>query len=118
MTELTVYNVFFVDDEPNSSPVLTAKMQLIEGGHTLIAEATSRRETIAKISELKLSDIIATLGIIDGLAGQGSEIANLLREAWPDIKTLAFSTSSQSGWSDGWLPKEACRSILFALEDL
>src|SRR3989339_1939373 len=99
-------HLVFVDDDIDVSPLIIGAVQTLkEAGYT-VWEASSRGETNRKIAELQAQNIVAALAVIDGFAGRGRDIEEMLRNAFPGIRTLAFSYSNYH-FGDAYLAKQA-----------
>ncbi len=113
-----LHQYILIDSNLSSKPVVTLNrhMQLI--GHLPVAFASNKEETVARIEELSVSKVIATLGIVGELKDSDYEkrgeleIVHLLHKTFPNIFILAFTESpSSTVYGDTILDKRRAGTI-------
>lgn len=101
--------IIFADDHLKTREVgfglLFSEIQ--QAGHNIVGTGTNVKEVKKVINDLKEKNITPTLAVLDGnmpSEGDGAKAAEILREAFPDIKVIALSSSMQN-FGDHWLHK-------------
>lgn len=90
--------VFHADDEPNYRSLVRVVLGAAEG-YELVGEAADGREAIDRAPALS-PDIVLLDVNMPGVGG--IEALPELREALPDAKIIALTTSWRSAWADQW----------------
>lgn len=91
--------IFVVDDEQF---LLEGIVRILETRYEVSLQAVSAEDGFKKIQEAKA--VGCTVAVLDGLGGQGREVASRLREAIPHIRIVSCSASWQN-WSDAHVDK-------------
>jgi len=94
-----VVKIFLAEDDKSVSRIVTINLE--ESGHEISVTASSLSDALAKIEEAK--DKGVKVAVLDGNLGtgpgDGPQIANLLRQAIPEIKIVSFSGDPVT-WGD------------------
>src|SRR3954447_6161633 len=92
--------VFRCDDEPNYRSLVKVILATAESDYEVVGDAADGREAIDLAPALR-PDIILLDVNMPGMGG--IEALPHLREALPDAKIIALTTSWRSAWADHWL---------------
>jgi CheY-like chemotaxis protein len=91
--------VFHCDDEPNYRSLVKVVLSSADTGYEVVGEAADGREAIDRAPALD-PDILLLDVNMPGMGG--IEALPHLREALPDTKIIALTTSWRSAWEEHW----------------
>src|SRR6476619_6782783 len=92
--------VFHADDEPNYRSLVRVVLTQADGAYEVVGEAADGREAIDLAPTLN-PDIVLLDVNMPGMGG--IEALPHLREALPEAKIIALTTSWRSAWADHFL---------------
>ena len=95
---MKVIRIVLVDDD---DLILTLLRNLLgrEEDIEVVGEASSLEEAVALFRRLKEEGMDVDVAIVDGLEGDGENVANQFKTIFPDGKDIAYS-SNQQEWGD------------------